>query len=163
MDIVYLADHREIIPTIAQWFYGEWAYLYSDRTFADVEPLIGGRANAPVALVVFEAQGLFGTVCLKVHDTDTRSDLTVWLADFYASAAWRRKSNRITLLLGPSQSTETTLVSAIEQQAHDLGVEKLYLYTPESDTFYAKRGWHVKERIICHSCPVTLMQKEIVL
>ncbi|WP_333873997.1 hypothetical protein [Methylobacter sp.] len=43
MDIVHLADHKEVIPTLAQWFYQEWAYLYPDRTLLDVERLIGEK------------------------------------------------------------------------------------------------------------------------
>lgn len=154
MDIAYLADYKEVIPILAQWFYKEWAYLHPDRTLADVERLIGERANMdriPVALVAFEGQELLGTVCLKVHDMDTRLDLTPWLAGLYVSVPRRR------------QGIGATLVSAIEKKAHELGVEKLYLYTPESETFYSKLGWQLKERTKYHGYPVTLMQKEIVL
>jgi len=152
MNIEYLAYHKEVIPTLAQWFYEEWAYLHPDRTLADVERLISERANTnriPVALVALEGKELLGTVCLKVHDMDTRLDLTPWLAGLYVSAPRRR------------QGIGAALVSAIEKTAHDLGVEKLYLYTPESEGFYSRFGWHVKERTEYHGYPVTLMQKEI--
>jgi GNAT superfamily N-acetyltransferase len=154
MDIAYLADHKEVIPTLAQWFYEEWAYLYPDRTLADVERLIGERTNRdkiPLALVAFEGQELLGTVCLKIHDMDTRLDLTPWLASLYVSESRRR------------QGIGAELVSAIERKAQNLGVETLYLYTPESEIFYSQLGWQVKERTEYHGYPVTLMQKEIVL
>ncbi|WP_367025857.1 GNAT family N-acetyltransferase [Methylococcus sp. ANG] len=154
MNIEYLADHKELIPTLARWFYEEWAYLHPERTYADVEHLITERAQTnkiPVALVAFEGNELLGTVCLKVHDMDTRLDLTPWLAGLYIAAP-RRK-----------QGIGATLVSAIEKKAHELGVKTLYLYTPESETFYARHGWHVKERTEYHGCPVTIMEKQIVL
>jgi len=154
MDIAYLADHKEVIHTLAQWFYEEWAYLYPDRTLADVERLIGERTNKdkiPLALVAFEGQELLGTVGLKVHDMDTRLDLTPWLASLYVSESRRR------------QGIGTELVSAIERKAQTLGVETLYLYTPESEVFYSQLGWQVKERTEYHGYPVTLMRKEIVL
>lgn len=154
MNIEYLADHKEVIPTLAQWFYEEWAYLHPDRTHADVKRLMSERANTnriPVSLVAFEGKELLGTVCLKVHDMDTRLDLTPWLAGLYVSAPRRR------------QGIGTALVSAIEKTARVLGVEKLYLYTPEAEGFYSKLGWHVQERTEYHGYPVTLMQKEIVL
>ncbi|TAM43498.1 MAG: GNAT family N-acetyltransferase [Gammaproteobacteria bacterium] len=154
MDIAYLADRRDVIPTLAQWFYQEWAYLHPDRTLEDVERLIGERTNItkiPVALVAFEGDELLGTVCLKVHDMDTRLDLTPWLAGLYVAVAWRRKG------IG------TALVSAIEKKARELQVEKLYLYTPESEGFYSRLEWHLNERTAYHGYPVTIMDKKIVL
>ena len=88
---------------------------------------------------------------LKVHDMDTRLDLTPWLASLYVSESRRR------------QGIGTELVSAIERKAQTLGVETLYLYTPESEVFYSQLGWQVKERTEYHGYPVTLMRKEIVL
>lgn len=154
MNITYLTDHKEVIPTLARWFHKEWAYLHPDRTFADVERLIGERANTnriPVALLAFEGQELLGTVCLKVQDMDTRLNLTPWLAGLYLAAPRRR------------QGIGAALVSAIEKKARELAVERLYLYTPESEAFYSSLGWHVKEKTEYHGFPVTLMQKEIVL
>ncbi len=90
MNIEYLAFHKEVIPTLAQWFYEEWSYLYPERTFSDVKRLIAERAQAdkiPVALVAYDGEELLGTVCLKVHDMDTRLDLTPWLAGLYVSAS----------------------------------------------------------------------------
>lgn len=154
MNIAYLADHKEVIPILAQWFFQKWAYLHPDRTLDDVQRLLTERTNTekiPVALVAFEGNELLGTVCLKVHDMDTRLDLTPWLAGLYVAAP-RRK-----------QGIGATLVSAIEKKAHELGVQALYLYTPESETFYARLGWHVKERTEYHGYPVSIMEKQIVL
>ncbi|MBI1425431.1 MAG: GNAT family N-acetyltransferase [Gammaproteobacteria bacterium] len=154
MNIEYLADHKNVIPLLAQWFYDEWAYLHPGRTLADIERLIGERANTnkiPVALVAFEGQELLGTVCLKVHDMDTRLDLTPWLAGLYVAAPRRR------------QGIGARLVSAVEKKAQELGVDKLYLYTPESEGFYSRLGWQLKERTEYHGNPVTIMRKEIVL
>ncbi len=97
------------------------------------------------------AKNCSGQCVSKVHDMDTRLNLTPWLAGLYVSAPRRR------------QGIGAALVSAIEKTAHDLGVEKLYLYTPESENFYLRLGWHVKERTEYHGYPVALMQKEIVL
>lgn len=105
----------------------------------------------PIALVAFDGEELLGTVCLKVHDMDTRLDLTPWLAGLYVSA--RRRGEGI----------GTALVSAIEREARKFNVKKLYLYTPESESFYAKRGWKIKERTEYHDCAVALMEKKIVL
>jgi GNAT superfamily N-acetyltransferase len=150
MNIDYLADHRDIIPILAQWFYQEWAHLYPDRTLEDVRRVIGERTNKnriPIALVAFEGEELLGTVCLKIHDMDTRLDLTPWLAGLYVSAPRRR------------QGIGAALVSAIEKKARELGVQQLYLYTPESESFYSRLGWRVREKVIYHGYQVTIMEK----
>jgi len=152
MNIAYLADHKEVIPLLSRWFFKEWSYLNPGKTFADVEQLIGERTNTdkiPIALVAFDNQELLGTVCLKVHDMDTRLDLSPWLAGLYVAAPRRR------------QGIGATLVAAIENKAIELGIEKLYLHTPQSETFYTKLGWQVKARPQYHGYPVSLMQKRL--
>lgn len=154
MDITYLADYKEVIPILAQWFYQEWAYLHPDRTLDDMERLIAERANInkiPVALVAFMDDELLGTVCLKTHDMDTHPQLSPWLAGLYVSKPRRR------------QGIGTALVSAIEKKAYELGVGNLYLYTPKSEGFYLRLGWNVKERTQYHGYPITIMEKKIVL
>ena len=154
MKISYLADHAEVIPTLAQWFYKEWSYLHPGKTISDVEQLISERLNknkVPLALVAFKNEELIGTVCLKDNDMDTHLELSPWLAGLYVSASMRRSG------IG------SALVSAIEKKAGELGIEKLYLHTPESESFYSKLGWQVKERVNYHGYPVSVMQKKIVL
>jgi predicted N-acetyltransferase YhbS len=152
MDIAYLADHKEIIPTLAQWFYGEWSYLCPGRTVADIERLVAERTHTdriPLALVAFEGGELVGTICLKVQDMETRPDLTPWLAALYVVPHWRRKG------IG------ARLVSAIETKAQELRVARLYLYTPKSAAFYAGLGWQVLERTEYQYSSVTIMQKDL--
>lgn len=154
MDIEYLADHKDVIPILARWFYEEWAYLHPDRTLEDVERLIAERANKtriPVALAAFDGDELLGTVCLKTHDMETRLDLTPWLAGLYVAKPWRRKG------------VGTALVKAIERKARELAVRRLYLYTPESEGFYSRLGWQGKEKTEYHGYQVTIMEKEIAL
>lgn len=154
MNIEYLADHKDDIPILVRWFYEEWDYFYHDQTLEDIERLIGERTNKnkiPVAMVAYIGKELVGTVCIKENDMDTRLDLTPWLAGLYVSVS-RRK-----------QGIGSKLVLAIEKKAKELGVKKLYLYTPESESFYSKLGWHIKEKTKYHGYPVTIMQKEFVL
>ena len=154
IDIAYLTDHKEVVPTLARWFYEEWGYLHPARTLADVERLVEERANRneiPLTLIAFAGQELIGTVCLKIHDMDTRLDLKPWLANLYVAASRR------------GQGIGIKLVSAIEKKARELGVEKLYLFTPESESFYSPLGWQFKERTEFHDSPVTIMQKEFAL
>ena len=152
MKISYLADHPDVIPILSDWFYREWAYLHPDRTEQDVFRLLSERTNKnsiPVALVAFEGDELIGTVCLKIHDMDTKLELAPWLAGLYVKEAWRRKG------------VGSDLVKAIEKKALKLGVNHLFLYTPESEQLYSKLGWKVMERESYHEVPVTIMEKQL--
>lgn len=151
MKIAYLADHPHVIPTLAAWFYEEWAYLHPGRTQAYVEQTIAERVNkdkVPLALVAFEGSEPIGTVCLKVYEGD-RHDLTPWLAGLYVAKPWRRRG------------VGAALVAAIEKTARELGIGRLYLYTPEGEHFYLKLEWQVKERTVYNGYPVVIMQKEL--
>ena len=152
IEIAYLADHEEAIGELAQWFYGEWSYLYPDKALDDVKNAIAERTNrdrVPMALVAFEGAVLAGTVCLKTHDMDTRLDLSPWLAGLYVAGPFR------------GRGIGTTLVKAVEQKAIGLGIRKLYLYTPSAEVFYLRLAWLTLEVTEYLGTKVTIMDKEM--
>lgn len=163
MRIACLADFPDAIPEIAGWFYREWSYLHPGRTLEDVRCAVGERVNRdtiPLALVAIDdtasvgtrsRAALVGTVCLKLQDMDTRTDLSPWLAGLYV------EESRRGLGIG------TALVEAIERKAGGLGIRTLYLYTPSAASFYLRLGWRIEEAVEYHSAHVTIMKKEIAL
>lgn len=152
MKIEYLADHREFIPRLARWMHEEWGYLYPEHTLEIRRQLVTERANKdriPLTLVAIEDNEPVGTVCLKIDDMDTRPELTPWLASLYVEKTHRR------------QGIGAKLVAAIESEAARLGVKKLYLFTPDSEIFYASLGWTVTERLEYRGCFVSVMKKQL--
>jgi len=152
MEITFLAEHREFIPLIAQWSYDEWSYLCPQRTLQDFADRIAQRANTdkiPLTLVACEGQELIGTACLTIHDMETRKELTPWLAGLFVAESWR------------NQGVGKRLIGAIETSAVELGVEQLYLYTPDAEDFYLKLGWKVMERTVYQGHPVVIMTKTL--
>lgn len=155
MDIHYLADHRGVVPILAAWIYDEWSFLYPEMTVQGVAGFLRERMNKdkfPLTLVAFEAAEPVGTVSLKMFDMETRKDLTYWLTSLYVVEPWRRKK------IG------SRLVASAENKAADLGVAKLFLFTIDVNLpglFYAKLGWSEKEKTKYHSCPVTIMEKDL--
>jgi predicted N-acetyltransferase YhbS len=147
-----LANHPEAISTLASWSHNQWGYLYPERTLEDVEKAVAQRTNTdhiPLALVAHDGDELVGTVCLKEHDMDNRQELTPWLAGLYVKASRR------------GEGFGRQLVAAIEKKARELGVETLYLYTPESEGFYRQLGWSAVEHVEYHGHPATIMSKQI--
>jgi predicted N-acetyltransferase YhbS len=96
MEITFLKQHTDSIPLIAEWYYREWKAIYaaSGMSFEDVKRAIVGRANTdriPLAVVALDGGRVIGTGCLKVHDMDTRTELTPWLAGIYVELKQRGK------------------------------------------------------------------------
>ncbi len=155
MDIHYLADHQEVVPILAAWIYDEWSFLYPEMTVQGVSGFLRERMNKdqlPLTLVAFEAGEPVGTVSLKMFDMETRKDLIHWLTSLYVVEPWRRKK------IG------SRLVALAEKKAVELGVAKLFLFTIDVNLpglFYAKLGWSEKEKTTYHSCPVTIMEKNL--
>jgi predicted N-acetyltransferase YhbS len=154
-NIHYLEDHPEVIPVLAAWIYREWSYLYPGATQRDFEGFLRERLNKnrlPLTLVAIEAGEPVGTVSLKAFDMETRNDLTPWLTSLYVTAPWRKKG------LGSS------LVTAMERKAAELGIGRLFLFTAEAalaERFYPRLGWSVKETTTYHSSPVIIMEKKL--
>ncbi len=155
MDILYLADRREVTPTLAGWIYNEWSYLYPEMTRNDVLNFLHERSNKeklPLTLVAFEAGEPIGTASLRTFDMETRRDLPHWLSSLYVTKPWRRKG------IGSS------LVGAVEKKAAELNIGKLFLFTTDAalpGRFYSGLGWTVKETTTYHSYPVIIMEKDL--
>ncbi len=152
MYLAYLADHPEFIPTLAQWHHAQWRYLDVDVSIEDRIANFKahlGRSQIPTTFVALETSTLLGSASLIAHDMDTRPDLTPWLAAVYVAPAYRRRG------IG------TALVQRVAQEAKELGVEKLYLFTPDKRTFYERRGWIVLEQTRYRGYNIVIMKQNL--
>jgi GNAT superfamily N-acetyltransferase len=132
MQISYLADHPEFIPTLARWHHEEWAYLRpGDSLEARTERLrkCCGHCEIPTIVIAFTGGTLVGSAMLITHDMDTRMELSPWLAGVFVAAERR------------CQGIGAALVRRVIDDATRLGVHRLYLYTPSAERFYLRRGW----------------------
>jgi len=142
MEIGYLADHQSFIPTLVRWHHAQWSYLRPGDTIEDRTARIQtqlGRKQIPTTFVAYEtteggAETVIGSASLLVHDLDTRPDLSPWLASVYVAEEHRR------------QGVGSALVRRAVQEAAELGIERLYLFTPDRAKFYARLGWSAIER-----------------
>jgi len=152
MQIEYLADHTNAIPTIAQWAYEEWAYLHPERTYTDVERLIAEGSNKegiPISLVATVKGKVIGWAVLKASDFKARPNLGPWLGGLFVEKQYRRKG------------VGTRLVREIEGLSARLGVGRLFLVTDDVEDFYSGLGWSVRERVESKGISVVVMETEI--
>jgi N-acetylglutamate synthase-like GNAT family acetyltransferase len=76
---------------------------------------------------------------------DTRPKLSPWLASVYVAAEHR------------CQGIGSALVRRVVEEAAALDVQRLYLFTPDQERFYARLGWSVIERCTYRGYPQVVM------
>jgi predicted N-acetyltransferase YhbS len=139
MKFEYLCDHMLLAPMLAQLHFAEWGPLLPSWSETEaLEELRTHRARVavPTTMLALEEIGdrspaLIGSVSLLKNDDDRIRDYSPWLASLIVLPAYRGKGYGI------------ALVERCVQEAHVLGIERLYLYTAGQQAFYARLGWRV--------------------
>jgi GNAT superfamily N-acetyltransferase len=152
MIITYLADHPEYLPIVARWAHGKWGHRPPARTVEQTEAGFRTRLNRdhiPLTLIALEGEQPLGMASIFVQDMSIRPELTPWLAAVFVAPDQRGKG------IG------SALVQAIEAKAHELGVTRLYLFTPDKQSFYARLGWSPVEWAEYRTERVLIMQKAL--
>jgi GNAT superfamily N-acetyltransferase len=148
VQIGYLADHQEFIPTLAEWHFREWAYL---RRGDSVENRISilrersGRTELPITFVASSGRDLLGSAMLIASDMDTRPELSPWLAGVFVAPEHRRTG------------VGRALVDHAVRKATELGFGTLYLFTPSAQDFFLRLGWHIIEHTSYRDTDVVIM------
>jgi len=146
-----MIEYASEVPRIASWFFNEWRSLYGSETSASVQRRIESwltRDRIPTALVAVHEGRIIGTVALKEQEIEKVS-WTPWLAGVFVLPEFRKRG------------VGALLVQAAEKKAALIGVQRLYLYTPDGKTYYRRLGWSVVEHCLLPSGPVAVMSKEL--
>ena len=149
MIIDHLRDHEEHICTLAEWIVEEWGQYLADSSVAAMSAALrksGSDETLPVSFVAIERDRPVGLARLVEHDMDTRRDLSPWLAYVFVSPPDRRKG------------IATALCQRVLEHAHAIGFSECFLFTPDRENFYARRGWRVVDRISYWNKPVVIMK-----
>jgi GNAT superfamily N-acetyltransferase len=148
MQLESIADHLDRIDLIARWHFAEWGHLDPSNT---LEAWTVGlrqrtrRDQIPTTYVALEADELLGSVTLVEHDMLARPELSPWVAGVYVAPAHRHRG------IG------SALVHYAVQQATQMGVKRLYLYTHSAREFYTKLGWRLLAEDEYEGRPVAIM------
>ncbi len=146
-----MIEHASEVPRIASWFYDEWRALYVNQSPVSVQRRIESwltRDRIPTALVAVCEGRVIGTVALKEWELEQVS-YSPWLAGVFVLPEFRRRG------IG------ALLIQAAESKAASLGIQRLYLYTPDSENYYSHLGWSTIEYHQLPSGPVAVMSKEL--
>lgn len=148
MTIDYLADHPEVVTTLAEWQHAEWGHIRPEDTAEKRAIRLRGWSNrdrVPLTVVALEGNDVFGSASLIEHDMKTRMELTPWLAGVFVGESYRRRG------IGAQ------LVRRIMEEARKLKVPLLYLYTIHSEKFYGALGWKLMERTSYRAQKIVIM------
>jgi N-acetylglutamate synthase-like GNAT family acetyltransferase len=93
---------------------------------------------------------VMGSSSLVACDMDSHRDLSPWLSSLYVIPIYR------------SRGVGSALVHRVIKEAEALGVETLYLFTPNWEAFYIRLGWSTVERTEYRGFEVAIMVFEII-
>jgi N-acetylglutamate synthase-like GNAT family acetyltransferase len=151
--IEYLADHLELLSTLAQWHH-EFFSAYNPGASLEgrIRKLESGslKGSIPTTVVALLADKLVGSASLVERDMESRQGLSPWISTVYVHPDYRRRG------IG------ARLVRYLEGDAKRLGFERLYLFTPDMRPFYETFGWTVLEETQHRGRPTTIMEKQLI-
>lgn len=150
--IDYLADVTDCIPSLAAWLMEAFDRNNPNATLESrIETLQGRlvRGQLPVTFVARMGKEIVGSASLVQFDMDSRTELEPWLSAVFVRPQFRR------------HGVGTKLVQRAEQEVLTLGYERLFLYTPDMQAFYASFGWLHLEDTAYRGRPVTIMHKHL--
>jgi GNAT superfamily N-acetyltransferase len=132
VQISYLSEYPEYVQELAQWLFKEWdSILGEGNPEARIKKLKAhmNRDELPIAWVAHATGQLLGTASLRVHDLEGREDLTPWLGGVFVGSRFRRRG------IGAA------LCATVEEAARSRGIQTLYLFTLDKQTWYLRQGW----------------------
>jgi len=153
MRIDYLADHTDVMLELASIhcaFFGRFKPDMTPESRARELCKRSGKTSIPLTLVALDGKTPIGSASLVEHDLDSHPDLSPWVASVVVRSDYQR------------QGVGTVLMRRIEDEAVKLGINRLYLFTPDTEVFYRTLNWAtIGQEIFKNRFAVTLMEKEI--
>ena len=154
LHIDYLANHRDCIPTLAQWHLQEWGYLNPGAGLTQHIKKLQRLCNIqqiPTAFIAVYERRVIGSASLVAHDILRNQAMTPWLASVYVAPAFRQRG------------VGTCLVNRGLAEARKLGYRYLYLFTPDREYFYHRLGWLTLREVMIKGHPMTVMANKIAM
>jgi N-acetylglutamate synthase-like GNAT family acetyltransferase len=152
LEIDYLADHVDAIPTLARWHHDQWASSMPELTIAEREKRFRARATTgavPTGFVAVADGRVVGMACLVECDLESHAHLSPWLA---------------TVLVAPNhrgRGIGSALCRRVTEEARLLGFARVYLFTLDKQDLYRRLGWWTVEQANWREHRVTIMANDL--
>ncbi len=148
----FIGRSPQHIPTVAQWHQSEWQHIsphLSTKLRIATYSNYLSQPTIPCCILATDGNTPLGSVSLVQSDMETRPELSPWLASLFVHPDWRQ------------QGIATQLILHIQAIAKLCNIKRLYLFTPDQQEFYARRGWHQFEHYLYHGEEVDIMYYDL--
>lgn len=152
IELRYLADVPDVLPTVASWHHHQWSYLAGSRSLNQRVARLRDhlrRTGVPLTVLAWCEGKPIGCASLVDSDMQTHQHFTPWLASVYVLPEHRH------------QGIGAALVRRIEDEARHQGFPLLYLYTEDRVAFYTFLGWQAIELRQYRGYPMTVMKRDL--
>jgi len=152
MQIDLLADRPELASELIPGLLNQWKHIAPEQTAASRAERFRAHMNRdalPIAWIAHESGVALGTAALRISDIPGREDLSPWLGGVYVEPAFR------------GRGIASALCQVVEAKARVLGFSRLYLFTLDRQSLYARLGWHPFETATWAGHAGDIMLKEL--
>jgi N-acetylglutamate synthase-like GNAT family acetyltransferase len=129
-----------------------WRDILPDQTWKSRVERFRTHMNRdvlPIAWIAHDDGIATGTAALRTSDLHGREDLGPWLGGVYVEPRFRRRG------------IASALCDVVAAKARALGHRRLFLFTLDKQSLYARLGWRSSERIIWQGHRAEIMFKEL--
>jgi len=152
VEFAFLADHPELVPTVAQWWFDAWPKAGArldelvERVTANLH-----KDMVPTQVIALAAGSVVGSAVLKQHELPERyPELENWLGSVFVSQAARGKG------------VASALCARVIDVALEFGLPVLYLQTHDTTGgLYARLGWQTLDRTVSEGRDTLIMKKQL--
>jgi len=138
INIGFLSEHLDTIPTLTKWFRAQWPDYYADWSDEEMEQNFLediSRDCIPSRLVAFESNELAGTIVLRDYVTDVLPELQPGLGGLFVAESYR------------NHGIGAELVRAGMKLAANQGYKKIYATTETASSILERLGWEFLQMV----------------
>lgn len=150
--IELLADHRDAIPILKQWFEAEWSSYYGPKGPGDALHDLQSfdhKNSIPIGVVALCDDKVCGFAALKAESIASHRHLCPWAAAGLVEPSKRGKG------IGAK------LLNALEEHARRLGFHQIFSATSTAESLLLRCGWQLMERIVHEGSPIGIYCKDL--
>ena len=150
--IKHLADHPEVLTTLATWLEAEWPSWYGPEESGDAYADLARYSNhnsLPVGLIAFRDRELCGFAALKTDAISGYEGREPW-----AGAAVVPPELR-------NHGVGSKLLRALENKARELGYESIFAGTSEAFNLLRRQGWQEQGQAFHNGADVYVYEKAL--
>jgi predicted N-acetyltransferase YhbS len=149
MRLELLSAHRHLITKIASLLHEEWGCLLPWASLSNIEDrfvaLTDTKADTFTLVALSTENEFLGTASVKLHELEDHPDKKHWLGEVFIPRPLR------------GQGIGSSLIRECLHRSADLGVNVLFLYTPDQQALYERFGWREIETTTVNAENVSIM------